>query len=258
MGAEITVVRVTTNTTNVQLVEQITVVQAAPATVAISGGAAAVATDAIWDAKGDLAVGTGANTAAKLTVGTDGYVLTADAAQATGVKWAAAGGGASTLDDLTDVTITAAASGDIIRHNGSAWVDTPGTDHFEAAGAVSTHLSDTTSVHGIADTSVLLTTGSSIDALSDVTLVAAASGDLLRHNGSAWVDYPDSNFAAASHSHAASAITSGTIDTARLGSGTANSSSYLRGDQTWATISGGSADPQSGALFFGIAAYGGF
>lgn len=33
---------------------------------------------------------------------------------------------------------------------------------------------------------------------------------------------------------AASKITSGTIDTARLGSGTANSKTYLRGDQTWA------------------------
>lgn len=31
----------------------------------------------------------------------------------------------------------------------------------------------------------------------------------------------------------ASAITSGTIDTARLGSGTANAAKYLRGDQTW-------------------------
>ncbi len=43
------------------------------------------------------------------------------------------GGGASDLDDLTDVTITAAASGDILRHNGTAWVDTPGTSHFAAA-----------------------------------------------------------------------------------------------------------------------------
>lgn len=68
------------------------------------------------------------------------------------------GGGASTLDDLTDVTITAAASGDILRHNGAAWVDTPGTTHFEAAGAVAAHEADTTSVHGIADTSLLETT----------------------------------------------------------------------------------------------------
>ena len=36
---------------------------------------------------------------------------------------------------------------------------------------------------------------------------------------------------------AASKITSGTIDTARLGSGTASSSTYLRGDNTWQTIS---------------------
>jgi hypothetical protein len=43
------------------------------------------------------------------------------------------GGGASDLDDLTDVTITAAASGDILRHNGTSWVDTPGITHFAAA-----------------------------------------------------------------------------------------------------------------------------
>jgi hypothetical protein len=30
------------------------------------------------------------------------------------------------LDDLTDVTITAAATGDMLRYNGTAWVDTPG------------------------------------------------------------------------------------------------------------------------------------
>ena len=44
----------------------------------------------------------------------------------------------------------------------------------------------------------------------------------------------DTRFAATSHNHDASALTSGTVGTARLGSGTANSSSYLRGDQTWA------------------------
>lgn len=54
-----------------------------------AAGSGAVASDSIWDAKGDLAVGTGANTAAKLTVGTDGKQIYADAAEATGLRWGA-------------------------------------------------------------------------------------------------------------------------------------------------------------------------
>lgn len=54
---------------------------------AAAAGGGDVATDTIWDAKGDLAVGTGANTASKLTVGTNGQMLYADSTQATGVRW---------------------------------------------------------------------------------------------------------------------------------------------------------------------------
>lgn len=51
-----------------------------------------VATDAIWDAAGDLAVGSGANTAAKLTMGSALQNLRVNAG-ATGLEWAAPAGG---------------------------------------------------------------------------------------------------------------------------------------------------------------------
>jgi hypothetical protein len=51
--------------------------------------------------------------------------------------------------------------------------------------------------------------------------------------------------AAASHSHSGADITSGTVSTARLGTGTASASTYLRGDQTWAAAGGSETLPAS-------------
>ena len=59
------------------------------------------------DAKGDLVVGTGADTFAKLTVGANNTVLTADSAEATGLKWATpAGGGGLTFISSTTIGTT--------------------------------------------------------------------------------------------------------------------------------------------------------
>ena len=64
----------------------------------------------VTSAKGDLVLDDGTSTAVALAVGTDTHVLTADSAQATGVKWAASPSGFG--DPMT-------ARGDIIVRNAS-------------------------------------------------------------------------------------------------------------------------------------------
>jgi hypothetical protein len=58
------------------------------------------------DAKGDLIVGTAADTAARLAVGTDTYLLTADNSEVTGLKWAAAAAGGKVLQVVYANTAT--------------------------------------------------------------------------------------------------------------------------------------------------------
>ena len=59
---------------------------------------------------------------ARLGVGTNGYFLKANSAAATGLEWGAIPS-VSILDDVGDVTITSATSNDILKWNGSAWVN---------------------------------------------------------------------------------------------------------------------------------------
>ena len=60
----------------------------------------------IVDAKGDLLVGTAADTPGRLAVGTNDYVLTADSTTGTGLKWAAPAGGGKVLQVISAVSTT--------------------------------------------------------------------------------------------------------------------------------------------------------
>ena len=70
------------------------------------GSEGAVTLTVDTDAKGDLIVGTGADAATKLTVGTNTHVLTADSSTASGLSWVA-----PTTGDITGVTAGVAISG---------------------------------------------------------------------------------------------------------------------------------------------------
>ena len=97
-----------------------------------------VATDAIFDAKGDVVGGTGSDTAARLAVGTNGQLLSADSAEATGLKWIAAPSGdpLTTKGDImaydTDANRLAVGTNDQVltadstAAEGVAWKDASG------------------------------------------------------------------------------------------------------------------------------------
>ena len=66
--------------------------------------------NAIVDAKGDLIAATAADTPARLAVGTNGQVLTADSTAATGLAWTTVGGGGGKVLQVVMGTYTTSSS----------------------------------------------------------------------------------------------------------------------------------------------------
>lgn len=167
----------------------------------------------------DYLVGTANASLSAERVVTDSTSITAD--------WATAGQVAFQRAALTgDVTASANSNTTTIANNAVTYAkiqDVSATDRVLGRSSV-----------GAGDIEEIVCTQAGRDLLDDAD--AAAQRTTLGLGTAA--TQATSAFAAASHTHAASDITSGTIATARLASGTADATTYLRGDQTWATVTG--------------------
>jgi hypothetical protein len=146
-------------------------------------------------------------------VGAGGITITTNATTDTITITGSGGGG--NLDSLTDVTITTPSSGQVLKYNGSSWVNdadatgSGGSNTFSsiAVAGQSTVTADTLTdtLTFAAGTNVTITTDSStdtitinstssggatsLDGLSDVAITSASSGQILLHTGSGFVNY---------------------------------------------------------------------
>jgi hypothetical protein len=97
----------------------------------VGTGSTNVLAPTIVDAKGDLIIGSAADTVARLAVGgTNGHVLTVDSAETLGVKWAAAAGGitavGSTVADILSVSGSDLVADDLGADKLYGWDDSAG------------------------------------------------------------------------------------------------------------------------------------
>ena len=131
------------------------------------------------------------------------------------VDTAVSGAGASELNDLSDVTITNAQSGEVLRHNGTTFVD---------AQLASTDLSDTAQLARLASPAL---TGTP-------TSTTATQGDnSIRIATTAYVDTAVSSGAGSAHDPSIVLVSSASYDMASLLSGGGLTATQIKGLNVW-------------------------
>lgn len=91
------------------------------------------------------------------------------------------GGGASTLDELSDVVITSATTGQVLKYNGTSWIN---------------------------DTDDAGTTINSLDDIGDVSISTIKNGQTLQYNGTSWVNATNADSEPIGHENKADSVVS--------------------------------------------------
>ncbi len=167
--------------------------------------------------KGDLLVYNTVDSETRLAVGSNGKVLTANSSATNGVAW----------DDPTvadDAITTAKIDDDAVTPAKINILD-------DSLAATNAHImvADGTDFHNKAVSGDI--------AITNAGVTSIASGVIV--NDDVKSDAAIALSKLASDPSNASNLASGTVPTARLGSGTASSSTFLRGDNSWAAAGGG-------------------
>lgn len=143
---------------------------------------------------------------------------------------------------LSELSQSGATMGQVATWNGTAWAPstvTAGSTTWAnitgtpttLAGYGITDAASSTHTHGN------ISNAGAIGSTSGQIVVTTTSGVLTTAASISAASV--SGLASIATSGSASDLIAGTVATARLGSGTANSTTYLRGDGTWATVAGG-------------------
>jgi hypothetical protein len=150
--------------------------------------------ESLFDAKGDILVGSADNTPAKLTVGTDGYILTANTSAANGIEWAAAPIGYSpptlgstqiasgaTVTTISGLTLSSPTVSGLTVSDGSIVVEGATPDDFETTLQFTDPTADRTIT--VPDATGTLALSENVAALSGATFTGAISGTSLTLSG---------------------------------------------------------------------------